>query len=874
MTTTLCLLAVVSSFSLMSVASCAPEPSQSGAMFPFVIPWDDATPGTANDVSWLNEAPAGKNGFVVVKNGRFIESNTGKRLRFLGTNMGAAAAFPQKVDADKIAARLAKMGINIVRFHHLQNDWDREGGMIWKQGREHVEFDPRQVDRLDYFIFALKKRGIYSNINLSTTRKYQPEQGFPQSVLELNNMGGGFSFCKKVDKFNRRMIELQKDYARQLLDRVNPYTKLKYKDDPAIAVIEINNENSLVGWPGESPGAGLDNLPEPFRGELVAFWNKWLAKEYGDDEKLQQAWKAGQASGPNLIPAETRWTHENQSNADLTFDVGTRTSEGPAPIRASIRSTIGPNWHIQAHLGGLTLKDGLAYTLKFRARSDKPRGIGITCNLDKPDWHSCGLGGSVRLESEWRDYVLSFVASATEPGHVRIAFVLGDAASTVEISDVRLLQGIESVGLLPGESMAKGTVALSGGGLSRRSQDFARFLVDTEAAYSNEMMEFLRKDLGFRANLIDTQINWGGLTSFVRERAADFADSHAYWQHPTFLGSDWDPKHWIVNRRAMANEMVERCGELGSLALLRLGGKPFTVSEYDHPAPNDYRVEMMPMYSTFGAFQDWDILYTFAYPATGTGRPNDRVDGFFDVGTDPAVASFYAASALVFRLGLVPAATSTLVLFVPNETPWQPSFTHGAAWGVAGAPVKPLEHKYQVRQSDVRRPEFRSEGKPSASPIKAAGTPKGVVYTVDTPGAKVLTGFVGGSTVALTGLTATFGGLIDGFASLMLVGQDGKPVAQSKRTLLTVVGRVENQNMGWNENRTSVGDQWGHGPVLVERIEAKLVVKRASPSKVYELDATGKRVRTVPSGYSNGNLTFTIGKGASTLWYEIANSGA
>ncbi|MCA1947713.1 MAG: hypothetical protein LDL56_04760 [Armatimonadetes bacterium] len=128
-----------------------------------------------------------------------------------------------------------------MRFHHLNNGWDLNGGTIWKRNRVFLEIDPIQLDRFDCFVAALKKRGICSNINLQTAREYLPEMGFPPSVRQLKN------FAKKVDKFDERMIRLQQQYARDLIGRRNPYTGLRYADDPAILVVEINNENSLVG---------------------------------------------------------------------------------------------------------------------------------------------------------------------------------------------------------------------------------------------------------------------------------------------------------------------------------------------------------------------------------------------------------------------------------------------------------------------------------------------------------------------------------------------------------------------------------------------------------------------------------------------------
>ena len=48
---------------------------------------------------------------------------------------------------------------------------------------------------------------------------------------------------------------LQKDYARLLLTHVNPYTQLASKDDPAVAMLEINNEVTLKN--------GLSSLGAP-----------------------------------------------------------------------------------------------------------------------------------------------------------------------------------------------------------------------------------------------------------------------------------------------------------------------------------------------------------------------------------------------------------------------------------------------------------------------------------------------------------------------------------------------------------------------------------------------------------------------------------
>ena len=151
-------------------------------MFPFVLPWDDAVPNTATDVSFLNTKPAGINGYVVSKGGHFIESKTGRRVRFLGANFGAAQAFPTHADAARVAAHVAKQGYNLVRLHHLDNNWAGSGGSLWDFSRaDRQHFNPVQLDKLDYLFAQFKKNGVYSNVNLHVSRQFSAADGSPRA---------------------------------------------------------------------------------------------------------------------------------------------------------------------------------------------------------------------------------------------------------------------------------------------------------------------------------------------------------------------------------------------------------------------------------------------------------------------------------------------------------------------------------------------------------------------------------------------------------------------------------------------------------------------------------------------------------------------
>jgi hypothetical protein len=216
------------------------------------------------DVSYLLDAPAGKHGFVVVKDGH-LATEDGQRIRFWGVNITdwskGSRQIPSKEDASFIAATLARFGVNSVRFQFL--DLEEPRGLIAKQGDSTRSMDADQLDREDYFIAELEKRGIYIDFNLLVGRPFHEGDGVKDAAL-LRQGAKGTSF------FDARLIELQKGYAQQLLTRLNPYTKHKYTDDPAVAIVEINNENAInVGF--RAPSAFYED-------ELTGVYNQWLAK--------------------------------------------------------------------------------------------------------------------------------------------------------------------------------------------------------------------------------------------------------------------------------------------------------------------------------------------------------------------------------------------------------------------------------------------------------------------------------------------------------------------------------------------------------------------------------------------------------------------
>ena len=206
---------------------------------------DKVTPNSGvMDFSWLLDAPAGKHGFVEVKNGHMYFED-GSRAKFIGFNMPTRANTPDHHTAERLATRLASLGVNVIRLHAADAPPAPSG---WSSSLDHPlidygkgtsrSFHEKGLDRFDYFVAKLKEKGIYLHVDLLVARVFQDgdELDYPDAPP--------FSM-KCFTHVNERLIQLQKEYATNLLCHVKPYTGWALIEDPAVIPIQISNEDSV-----------------------------------------------------------------------------------------------------------------------------------------------------------------------------------------------------------------------------------------------------------------------------------------------------------------------------------------------------------------------------------------------------------------------------------------------------------------------------------------------------------------------------------------------------------------------------------------------------------------------------------------------------
>jgi hypothetical protein len=230
------------------------------------------------DWSGLLDAPAGKHGFAQAA-GDEIHFSDGTPVRFWGANLVGGHVFLEKPAVDSLVTRLAKMGANLLRLHHMDAPW-AEPNLFGNHPTSTRQLDSTSLDKLDYLIYRLKEKGIYVYMDLLVHREFTPEDGVPEA---LPDRGG-----KQMGIFMPNLIALQKEFMRQLLTHKNPYTGLAYNEEPAIIGSEFINESTIfTHFSGTMiQGSYKDYLDSLWKaagnqGEMTRYKHDWQANNRG-----------------------------------------------------------------------------------------------------------------------------------------------------------------------------------------------------------------------------------------------------------------------------------------------------------------------------------------------------------------------------------------------------------------------------------------------------------------------------------------------------------------------------------------------------------------------------------------------------------------
>jgi hypothetical protein len=262
----------VSAILAIAFLSCA-RAQEAGPVEPAIGSWAFAYPHHPParqpllDLRYLNEKEAGQSGFVQrTRDGEGFALGDGTPVRFWAIGSQIYARSPGEMAQH--ARFLARVGVNLVRLHTTLAP---KG-----QGSRITAVDTKEIDGIWRFVAAAKKEGIYTTISPYWAT------GTPVGDWGIEGYAGATDLCGLLF-FDEALQTGYKEWVRALYARTNPYTGIPLAQDPAVAIIQVQNEDSLLFWTTQAikPAQQL---------RLGMKFGAWLVRKYGALDEASKAW--------------------------------------------------------------------------------------------------------------------------------------------------------------------------------------------------------------------------------------------------------------------------------------------------------------------------------------------------------------------------------------------------------------------------------------------------------------------------------------------------------------------------------------------------------------------------------------------------------
>jgi hypothetical protein len=352
----------------------------------------------------------------------------------------------------------------------------------------------------------------------------------------------------------------------------------------------------------------------------------------------------------------------------------------------------------------------------------------------------------------------------------------------------------------------------------------------------------------------------------------DFVDAHYYWDHPNFPHRPWDGADWRIGN----TPMVDAPGDsLVKLCAYHVRGKPFTVTEYNNAAPNEWQAEGIPMLAALAALQDWDAVFLFDYVGGEQFEPTS-MRGYFDIEGNPLKMATLSLGARLFLGGAVRPFGTEQVVNIDRETMLRTAARYYSdlpdfARDLGGVTAEACLSRRIYLDFNANSGATTTSSAPQRDPRLSWSSAGRATYTgrfhFNDPHAAVFVGFAGADQPSIELGPISVAKIDSPFAAFMLLPADPhKTLAESDDLLLAAVARGGNTGMEWDASRHSVSDRWGGPPSLIEPVRATLHIKPGM--RITPLDASGARVSQPLKSNNSGDIEIGAA-GDATAWYEI-----
>ena len=151
------------------------------------------------------------------------------------------------------------------------------------------------LEQMDYFMAKLKEHGVY--YGLSHTYGYRIRPGNRDRYLAYDEIKTGLNGnTYGLMNFAEDAQDLLIETVVGALKHQNPYTSQTWAEDPALAYIELHNEDDIFFYTTEG---ALAKCPT-YRKDLMRRFTRWLKAKYATQEALAKAWPGALKAGETL----------------------------------------------------------------------------------------------------------------------------------------------------------------------------------------------------------------------------------------------------------------------------------------------------------------------------------------------------------------------------------------------------------------------------------------------------------------------------------------------------------------------------------------------------------------------------------------------
>lgn len=830
-------------------------------------------------------APAGSHGRLKLDAQGRLQFADGTRFRIVGTTLQWGACFPDSATAIAMARRFRSLGINTVRFSTIDVTWWR-GGSIFADGETSGALDTRQMQMLDWFVYQLKRNGVYSAFTFHSV--WMPRAG--DGVRAADSTGWGsrvpLMFDPTIQRIHRSII-------RSFLNHVNSFTNVAYKDEPAIPFIIAADDAAFSAYWTYSQDVvrpsryGVKSTGDVHVRYIDSSYNAWLRGQgLTTDAQLNARWGTPASSPANQLvnagfedPFSPVWVLGVNSGqgaqAVIQFsDLDKR--EGTQSMRVRINKLDGPRNATGVYLVQVAtkLKRLQRYTLSFWAKTTPERGsralLVYTYNSGFP-YESYGLNQPLTIDTQWKPYTYAFTCSGSDSTTGALLFAMGQDSGDVFLDDVKLVES-GFAGIDPGESIVNSSITRKTFWTDvispNRSKDEAAFYVEKLESMFTNVRKLVRDTIKSEVLMCPS----GRLYSFL--------DLYAARDYDIFSATDW--------RSAAASMLTEAYGgPLTSIAQSRPAGKALVLLQAAIAHTLPYQSEMGVTLPAYLGLQDWDGVFFGAYASVATlGRASADSTAAWEFVDKPNVLAMLPSVSRAMQEGVVKPSLRSIVITNTREALEYPRLHLNRSYSIATG-------------TDSRMPLFRRVAMsttPAASesvfPHLEIGALADVVdinnlnaeneqlfWNVSTATFKVQTDRYVAVAGPLANQLIQMPGLIfeetsaAKHTSIVLNSLTDLPLFATPTAFLTISTRSLNQGVTFNASTGALA-LFGKGPTQMEGSIVRITYTAPDFDTMYVqplgADALPRGSRSMATRGSTGKFSVTINtQQNSTPWYRI-----